>query len=415
MFLIRLSYLIPMGTLMALSLPVTPCAAAEVVTLRSLDAKVRTQNPALAAARMMIHEALGLKKQSGRLQNPELEFQHSDQFGERSSSIGISQLFPITNRLHLEKQLGATQVRAAEMEVAEVENQLVGQAKATMVELLALRERKTLIRKQSALAREWVRFLKEATAQGERSSLEAGQMKLQASQYSTELHRLEAAEKRLHGQLKPLIGVSAGEALSISGDLPTLALPEGGDVEQRPALEAARLAVLQAEQQTEIQRAKRYGDVAAAVFLGSQRVVDAPNGADQEAILGMRLSIPLPWWNKNEGNIEAAEAQTERRLKEAVAMKQSIGVQAEAARAEMLEWASLVREIEQELLPQANQQVKESETAWRNGQTDLPSVLRFRDQQLQLATTRIDALKNFHLAHVTFQTATGTLQPALQK
>ncbi|GAA5483920.1 hypothetical protein Hsar01_03157 [Haloferula sargassicola] len=169
----------------------------------------------------------------------------------------------------------------------------------------------------------------------------------------------------------------------------------------------ARLAVIAAEQETAIERTKRYGDVEAGMFVGAERVTDAPEAADKEGIVGIRFKIPLPFWDKNEGNIDAAEAKAKRRRQEVTALNQGIRLEAEAARAEMLEWAKLAKEIEQTLLPQAAEQTDLAEQAWRNGQGDLLSVLRSREQRLDLAATRLEALQEFQLARVRYQTALG--------
>jgi len=123
--------------------------------------------------------------------------------------------------------------------------------------------------------------------------------------------------------------------------------------------------------------------------------------------VGIRFSIPLPFWDKNEGNIEAAEAKAKRRRQEVTALDQGIRLEAEAARAEMLEWASLAREIEQTILPQAAEQTDLAEQAWRDGQGDLLTVLRSREQRLELAAARLEALQNFQLALVRYRTALG--------
>lgn len=390
---------------------VTPSRAEPgvVVTLDSVARRVRADNPQLAAARLAIAEAVGRARQSGRLQNPDFEvsLEHNERFSERGIQFGLKQKFPVTDRLRLEKKLGATEIQSAQKEVAEVANDLVGQARAAAVEVLALRERRELLGRQEALSKELAEFVSDSAAKGEGSTLDAGQARLAMSKFSTEVRRLGAEEQRMLGELKPLLGISPGESLTVSGGLPRLDLPAGSDASDRPALEVARLAVLEAEQQAAIERTKRYGDVEAGVFAGAQRVVDAPEGADKEGIVGVQFTIPLPFWDKNEGNIEAAEARAERRRKEAFALHQDIQLEAEAARSEMLEWAKLAREIEQQLLPQAAEQTGLAEQAWRNGQGDLLTVLRSREQKLELAAAQLDALRNFQLARVRYQTALG--------
>jgi len=380
-----------------------------VVTLASVGDRVRAQNPNLAAARLAIDEAVGRMKQAGRLDNPDLEVgaQYNGTTAERGLEIGLSQKFPVTNRLKLQKERGATAVMAAQTEVREVQNQLIGEARAALVRVLAVRERKILLEEQTGLSKELADFIDEVAKKGEASVIEAGQARLEAARFTTRSRQLAAEEKRAVGELKPLLGMAPGETLHVSGGLPGLRLPEGADQIERPALEIARLAVIAAEQDIAIEQTRRYGDLTAGIFVGAERVVDAPGAAEKEGIVGLRVTIPLPFWDKNEGNIEAAEAKAKRRRKQVFALRQGIRLEAEAARAEMLEWAKLASEIANDLLPQAAKQTDTSEKAWRDGQGELLTVFRAREQRLELAAAQLDALQQFHLARVRYETALG--------
>jgi len=112
-----------------------------VISLASVGDRIRAQNPDLSAARLRIREAQGRMKQSGRLANPELgvEFGHDARFRERALEIGFSQRFPVTNRLKLEKEVSATEVKVAAAEVREVERQLIAEARSGIVKVLAVR------------------------------------------------------------------------------------------------------------------------------------------------------------------------------------------------------------------------------------------------------------------------------------
>lgn len=392
-----------LGILPAIAVPGT------VVTLATIGDRVRSQNPDLAAARLTIDEAIGRRKQAGRLKNPELDIntQKNTTADEANLQLGITQQFPVTQRLKFEKDLGATGIMAAEQEIREVENQLIGDARTALIRVLAIRERKAILEQQTALSRELAGFIEDVAKKGEASVIEAGQARLESARFATQSRQIAAEEKRVVGELKTLLGMRRGELLHVSGNLPDLHPKLDDDDTKRPALEVARLAVLAAEQEIAIEQAKRFGDVSAGLFATGQRVVDAPQAADQEAIVGLRVAIPLPFWDNNDGNIEAAKAKAVRRQKEAEALKRGIDLAAEAAKAEMQVWAKLASEIETELLPQASGQTNIAEQAWRDGQSDLLTVLRSREQRLDLDVARIDALENFHLAVARYQTALG--------
>jgi cobalt-zinc-cadmium efflux system outer membrane protein len=401
---------IRIGALMACGLMASPILAQTsiVVTLSSVGDRIRSQNPDLAAARLRIREAVGRMNQSGRLANPDLEtsFEHNSAFREGKFEIGFSQRFPLTGRLQLEKDVSLTELKSSEAEVREVERQIVAAAREAVVKVLATRQRRGLLKEQVALSKEFAGFLSEIAAKGEGSVIDAGQAKLEATSLAMEIRQLDAAETSLIGGLKPLLGMRTGESLSVGGALPEVTLPAAAaDPSRRPDFQVAKLDSQAAAQSVALEQARRYDDVEGGLFAAAERTEDAPEGYENEAIIGLRFKVALPFWNKNEGAIQEAEAKRNRKELEAVALSRNIHLEAEAARAEMTEWANVLAEINDTLLPLAEEQSTLAETTYRNGQGEIQSVLRSREKRLELSAARLDALREFHLARVRHETA----------
>lgn len=381
-----------------------------VISLPGVADRVRAQNPDLAAARLRIDEALGRMRQSGRVPNPQLEtsIEHTPQFREGRIELGFSQRFPVTNRLQLEKEVSLTRVKAAEAEVRDVERLLVSQARQVVVEILSIQQRRALLREQSELSNQLSGILEEAAKLGEASPLDAGQARLEAAAFAVQSRQLEAAETRAAGLLKPLLGMLPGTSLTVQGRLPDPVLPQAKvDPTLRPDFQAASLGATAAGQDLALEQARRYDDIDAGLFAAAERSEDVPKGVDTEAIVGLRLKIPLPLWDKNEGAIEAAQATGKRRQLETLALARSIHHEAETARGEMADWTQLLNELATTLIPLAERQATAAEDALRTGQGDVQSVFRSREKRLQLNAARLDALREFHLAQVRFETALG--------
>ncbi len=396
------------GLLLLAPLPLT-AESAVILSYASLPGRIRASNPDLAAARLRIREALGRMKQAGRPSNPELEteFEHDSRFREGRIEIGLSQRFPVTKRLQLEKQVSLAAVEAAEAEVLDVERRLVAQARAAFVRVLAIRSRRLLLREQESLSGKLAEFISSAAEKGEGSPLDAGQARLEAARIATEARKLDAGEAAATGELKPLLGLPVSAPLHLAGELGEPVLPPGGGTVRRPDLEAARLEARAAGGEIAVEQSKRREDIEAGVFAAAERSEDAPEGFDTEAIVGIRFKIPLPFWNKNEGAIDEAIARSARKDKEAAALAGHIRHEAATALAEMEQWAAMIGELDGKLLPLAKDQAARTETAWRDGQGELQAVLRAREQSLELAAARLDALSEFHLARVRHEAAIG--------
>lgn len=397
-----------LAAILLAGLPPLTAQPSEILTYESIPMRIRNGNAELAAARHRIGEALGRLKQAGRLSNPILEtgLSHNVRGEEGGLEIGISQKFPLTNRLALENEIGLAEVEAAEAEVKDMERLLAAEARAEFVKTIAVRERRALLARQKSFADELASFVADASGRGELSTLDAAQARLAALRLTAEERTIEAEETAALGKLRPLVGIAAGIPVSLSGKVPAVGLPAVAEV-ARPDLAAKKTALKAAGTGIALEQARRRDDIEASVFAAGERTRDAPDGLDNEGIIGLKLSIPLPFWNDNQGAIDEATARRERKREEVNALVREIDHASDTARTEMRQWAALVSDIENTLIPIANEQTKLLEDAYRKGQGDLLAVLRSREQSLELLASRIAATREFRLARIRYQAATG--------
>ena len=389
--------------------PVT-AAPVVVVSLDSAASLVRSNNPDLAAARLRIDEALGRHKQSGRLTNPEVEFgmEQNAAFREGKVEIGFTQRFPVTARLRLEKSVAASEVKSAEAEVREVERQWIARAREGVIKVLAVRQRRDLLKQQSTLSKEFAGFLAGIAGKGEGSIVDAGQAKLEAASLAVEIHQLDAEEIALTGELKPLLGIRPGTTMQVAGRLKDPVLPTATvDPQARPDYQKAGYEAEAAAATISLEQARRRDDIEGGIFAGADRSEDVPEGYDTEAIVGLRIKLPLPLWNRNEGAIEEARAKHQRMEMERAALARAIHLEAEAARVSMQHWATVITNIKTTLMPLADEQAALAEQTYRNGQGEIQSVLRAREKRTALAIAGLEALREFNLARVRHDAATG--------
>ncbi len=385
-------------------------APSEILSFESIPSRVHNQNPELAAARFRIDEAVGLAKQSGRRSNPTLDtaLSHNTRSAEGSAEIGLTQKFPLTNRLKIEKEISATEIQAAEAEVKNVERLLIAEARMEFVKILAIRDRKALLEQQQKIATQLTDFILEKTKQGESSPLDAAQAKLAALKLTSQERQLSTEETTALGKLRPLLGIAPQTAVTLSGNPSAISVPNNTAI-QRPDLTAAKLQLRAAVTGIALEQANRREDVALSVFASGERSEDAPNGLDNESIIGFKVSIPLPFWNNNQGKIDAANARHNRRDQEVKALANHINHETHTSLTEIRQWAALISELNDKLLPLAKEQTDLLEKAYREGQSDLQTVLTSREQTLELLATQIDATREFHLANIRHRASRGGL------
>ncbi len=395
-----------------LAIAVHGMAAAEtvIVTPVSVPSLVRSGNPELAAARYTIDEAAGRMLGAGRLSNPELEFggKHNHRFKEGGVELGFSQQFPLTDRLEREREVSAAELEAARAEVRDSERLLIAEAREALVKLIILKQQRDVFSQQRQIANELAEFTAKAAERGEGSILDAGQSQLEAQRMIVSLRQLDSQESTETGALKRLLGISPQQQISVGGALPEPSIPQSEmSGKTRPDLIAARVNVKKGQSAVALQQSRRYADLKVGLVAGVERTEDAPEGFENEGIIGVRLSMPLPFWNKNEGGIAEAKATLARQQREVVAISKTIANEIETARAEMEQWMRLAQSIDDELLPLVEKQSDLAERAYREGQGDLQAVFRVREQQIQMAASRLEALLNYHLARVRYEAALG--------
>lgn len=384
-------------------------APALTLSLSDIGARVQRQNPDLAAARLGIDEARGRLLGAGRLANPEAGFdlKHDPRFGEGAIGLALDQKFPITARLRLEKQLSAQLVTAAELEVRDMERKIIAEAQSLGVKLLSLEQQRALRQQQTDLATKLADFAKGRAAVGELSSLDAAQAQVDAQRLLLESRKLETERVSFIGELKPKLGLSSDSALTITGTLPAMkSVTAMKSWEQRADYQLARLKEDASLTDIELARSKKWEDISVGAVLEGERMEDAPDGLSRTGFLGFRVSIPIPFWNKNEGEIAEKTASAQRATLETKALGAEITNEAQAALNEMKANAALAAETKDKLLPLVVEQTGKLEKAYETGQADLFTVLRARDQRLQLEAAVLDATRDYHLARIRYEAAT---------
>jgi len=387
---------------------------ADTISLNDVPNRVRSSNPALAAARLRIDEAKARLLGAGRLSNPEIGVSatHDKRFEEGTVGVSFDQKFPTTSRLRTEKALSRRLVDAAELEIRDAERLAIAEAQRLVVTLLSLDRQVHLRTQQVGLAQKLSAFATDRANKGEVSALDAAQAQVDSQRLLLESKKLGAERISLIGELKPRLGVAASASLAVTGSLPPASMPITGTWQNRADYQLSLVNEDAARIGIGLAQARKWDDVTAGVMWEGERMEDAPDGLERTGFFGLRLSIPLPFWNKNQGEIAEKNAAAARAMLETKALVSDITNQVEAARADMAANAKLATDTKDTLLPLVLQQTDRLERAYETGQTDLFTILRAREQRLLLESAVLDATRDYHLARIRYETATGKHAPA---
>lgn len=382
-------------------------------TVESAVTYAVAHNPDLAAARFSIEEARGRLLGSGRLSNPELESDLKPNVRGREFSFGVGfvQRFPLTNRLRLEKAVSKSELDAAEAEIRAAEFKLGTAVRMVGVKILSLDVSKALKDKQIANSNDLAASAAKLAAAAEGSGVEAAQFELEAQQLSLDLLRLDSERATLLGEARPLLGVPASEKVEFTGSLPEVKLPGAAvpNLTSRADYQAAQARILAAYQGIDLAKANKWADAGVGFGAEVDRSEDAPEVLKTDGMVGIKFSLPLPFWNKNEGKIKEAEATAARAEKEADALAAAVRAEAMAALGEMRAAQRVLDETTSVLLPKALQLEEKISGFHKQAQPGvlITDVLRAREKRLAIEQAKVDALRAWHLARIRYHAAMG--------
>jgi cobalt-zinc-cadmium efflux system outer membrane protein len=397
----------------ALALTFVMSSSVLATTLEDIGGRIASKNPELIAARYMIDEAKARHLGAGRLMNPEVEAtgRHMTEGREGGFSIGLMQKFPVTARLRLEKAVTASQIAAAESEVADKQRMLVAEAETMAVKILAMQAEVGIAEGQATLA-EKLTEITTARAAANESAIDAAQMRLEARQQRNSIQKMRANIAAMNELLKPMLGLTSGDELHLSGVLPEAKAPgRVSSSDARPDIQVALQRVKAAGQSVDLARARKWEDMSAGMMVDRARTMDEPMGLRNETMIGIKVTIPLPFWNKNQGEIAESQAMLARSAAEVRALRLKAAGEASAAKAEMERLLPYVTENNTQLAPLARQQIDRVREAYANNKASLQDLLRARDQLLMVEMETVTALRDFHLARVRLRAALGQNSP----
>ena len=366
-------------------------------------------NKEIAAARFLIQEAKGRARGAGHLPNPELEAEvAAGQDFEGRVGVGIMQRFPLTGRLRLERKLSDLDVQMAGLEVREKEWQLTLASRKAFYELAAAREALAISSRQAELAEAFTKTMAEGVDAGFRSKFDLQEAKLAASNFQAKTESLRGLEMESSARMSEWLGMPADTCFILSQKL---SLPKSVPVSKlagtRADLALAEMAVRSGATHVSLSKATAWDDVGVGVFVEGERFRDNPTGIEPEALTGLKLSIPLPFWQSGSGKIAEKEAARKRMSERLEALRFAVQNQILLTHRVMSLRFRSAFEFGAKVLPAASEHIRECESAYALGEVDLQAVFRARDRLAEIELSDLEARKAYFLAYSEWLGALG--------
>ena len=297
-------------------------AKGPLLRLEDLEQMALSGNPTLRQAATEIRSATGRKLQSGLWPNPTAGYTGEEirggSLGGGQQGFFVQQDVILGGKLGLNRKIFAQEVRQAEAENDEQRLRVTNAVKIQYYQALAAQEMVDMRTELHRIAAETARYSRQLFNIGQQNETEALQAEVEAEQADLAVVSAEHKRRRAMTALAAVVGNPSVREATLGGSLEE-GLPEL-DEQQRldtllresPAVRIAQLGVARAEAALTRARRERVPDLTLRGGLQQNleqiETTGRPVGLQGFAEVGLRLKL----FDRNQGNIQAAQADLER-------------------------------------------------------------------------------------------------------
>jgi len=308
-------------------------------SLEELAQTVLARNKDLQAAHESVHQAEARLKQARLRPNPSLDVSRTTDVmfgneGDTALSVTFSQQLELGGKRSKRISVEEVAIEVARAQIADAERQLVGKFRSLFVEAVGAAARLDLFDRLEHANQQMVSVMDVRLRSGDASRLDSQLLAAQTNQVHAQ--RL-VAENQLDAallQIRVLGGLLTGEPLVLRRQQPgefidTEESAVSQALENRPDLKAVKLREELEDAGITLAKSQAVPNVSAFVRYGREGVPTLVTGTqrrsfDHENVMEFGVSIPLPFFNREQGNIAGAASRRVQARAEREALEVSI-------------------------------------------------------------------------------------------
>ncbi|WP_395609272.1 TolC family protein [Pseudomonas sp. B22129] len=367
---------------------VASVAQAQTLTLDSALQAAFANNPDLAAAQWEIDIAKGGRQQAGLIPNPVASVDVEDTRRDtRTTSIKLSQALELGGKRGARIEVAERAQDAAALTLEQRRNALRAEVIDGYYGALRAQQRLELAQRSLALAERGLVVAKGRVTAGKASPVEATRAQVQVSEIRLEFNRAQIGLADAYRSLAASTGSAAPDFQAVAvQSQSTPPLPATAQLlarlEQTADLRLAELQIQQSEASVGLEKAQRIPDL--DVSIGSQY-----DASVRERVNLVGVSMPIPLFNRNQGNVLAAS----RRADQARDLRNATELRLRTETRQALDlWQTANTEVQafnQQILPAAQSAVDSATRGFEMGKFNFLDVL---DAQRTLIAARTQYL-----------------------
>ena len=376
-------------------LPAYEAESSTRLTLDELEAIAFQHNPTLSAAAARMNAARGRRLQAGLYPNPVAGY-HATEIGVRGTAGQqggfISQRFITGGKLQLDQAIAAKEIGEAHARFHAQEQRVLSDVRVRFYDALVAQRRVELTSELAQIGDALVQATDKLVEGRLGSENDLLQAEIRADESQILADNALSDERRAWRRLVAVIGVPTLQRAELAGDLDTI--PASVDwntcyayvLSCNPELHAARANLERAV--LAIRRAKRepIPNVELAVSVRHHNFT-------QDDVANVQVGVPIPIFNKNQGNIRAAEAEWVAACNEVKRVELRLQDRLAVAYGRLVKARQQASRYRERIVPRADQSLQLVTDAYQKGQVKYLTLLTAQQTYVQVNLSYLDALQ----------------------
>ena len=374
-------------------------------------------NPTLRESSALMRESASRATQAALLPNPTIGYQgehiRGGSYGGGEEGAFLEQEIVLGGKLALRKNIYEQQRRAYEIGAAEQRSQVMSGIARSFYYALAAQETVAVRRHLLDLALDAVQTAHQLANVGQADTPDVLQAEVEAEQASADYG---TAQRQYIGQFRALASTCGKPLLALSALAGTLEKPPAIDADaiietilrDSPSVKRAQQDVLRAE--AEWKSAKRESVPDLQLRGGLERSNELLIGGQSGRTVGMQgfatIGMTLPLFNRNQGNVAAAEANLERARAEVSRVQLSLRETADQLLQTYLARFTEARLFREEMIPRATRAYQLYLGKYREMAAAYPQVIVSQRTLFQLQVSYVGVLADLWAASIALQNYT---------
>ncbi|WP_239077465.1 TolC family protein [Geobacter sp. SVR] len=370
-----------------------------------------------------IHDAAVIR--AGLLPNPTLELEGgtgalTGSSAENSVSLWVLQEFPLAGKREKRRSVADREVEMYRWQLSDRERLLRAEVKTGYYDVLLAAKRADLAERAIELERQLLEIAGERLAAGDIPELEMNLVKVELAR--SEGVRIECARvlSQARAKLWTLMGLPRGDAPAMAGTIDsgtgTAMTKTAADLKRlatgnRPDLKALEAEKGRGDADIILAQAERVPNLTAGLALKRDTTsmeIGGIEGKETAVTIGMRLSMPIPLFDRNQAAVQEARARRNSTDSRRVAAVEAAEREVETAYAGYLDSEKLLSLYKNAIIPQFEENLKLSREAYRLGEIGIQSVIQEHKKFFEVNDGYLTALHGRQAALVNLESATAT-------